>query len=239
MITVLVPGPVSVGETVELDADEAHHLRVRRAAEMRVALRDGRGLLGEGMLITTGRRAMVTVDRVAAVPAPAPLVLAVGAGDRERFAWLVAKSAELGVTRVVPLETERSKSVAGRLRDDQLLRLRRRALEAVKQSGAAWAPLLSDPASLERFLLEAEPGTGPGAWWLADVEGAPPPAVLSPELPVTVLIGPEGGLTPGERAAALAAGCLATALGPHTLRFETAAIAAAVTVNVARQRGAE
>lgn len=239
MITVLVPGPVSVGETVDLDADEAHHLRVRRAAEMRVALRDGRGLVGEGMLVTSGRRAAVTVERVAAVPPPPPLVLAVGAGDRERFAWLVAKSAELGVTRVVPLETERSKSVAGRLRDDQLLRLRRRALEAVKQSGAAWAPQVSDPASLERFLGEAGPGTGPGAWWLADGEGASPPAVLPPELPVTVLIGPEGGLTPDERGAALAAGCVAVGLGPHVLRFETAAIAAAVTVHTARRRGAE
>ena len=40
------------------------------------------------------------------VPRPAELTLAVGAGDRERFAWLVEKSVELGATTVVPLETE-------------------------------------------------------------------------------------------------------------------------------------
>lgn len=239
VITVLVPRPVPLGHTVELDADEAHHLRVRRAAETRVALRDGTGFVGEGILVTTGRRASVTVDQAATLPEPAPLVLAVGAGDRERFALLVVKSAELGVTRVVPLETERSKSVAGRLRDDQLLRLRRRALEAVKQSGAAWAPRVSDPVSLERFLSEAAPGAGAGAWWLADGEGAPPPAVLAPDLPVTVVIGPEGGLTEDERGAAVAAGCVAVGLGPHILRFETAAIASAVTVHIARRRGAE
>ena len=47
---------------------------------------------------------------------PPELTLAVGAGDRERFAWLVEKAVELGVTAIVPLETERTAGVATRLR---------------------------------------------------------------------------------------------------------------------------
>ena len=51
---------------------------------------------------------------------PAELTLAVAAGDRERFAWMVEKAVELGVTRIVPLETERTAGVATRLRDAHL-----------------------------------------------------------------------------------------------------------------------
>ena len=56
------------------------------------------------------------IESVEQVPPPPPLCLAVGAGDRDRFAWLVEKAAELGATRVVPLETERTAGVANRLR---------------------------------------------------------------------------------------------------------------------------
>ena len=70
----------------------------------------------------------------------AELTLAVGAGDRDRFAWLVEKAVELGVTAVVPLETERTAGVATRVATTQhLAKLRRQALEAIKQCGAAWA----------------------------------------------------------------------------------------------------
>ena len=41
-----------------------------------------------------------------------PLILAVGAGDRERFGWLVEKAVELGVTEVIPLNTVRTRHVA-------------------------------------------------------------------------------------------------------------------------------
>ena len=53
-----------------------------------------------------------------------------------------------------------------------------------------------------------------------------------------MIVGPEGGLTESERASAIEAGYTAVTLGPHMLRFETAAIAAAVVVEAARQRGA-
>jgi 16S rRNA (uracil1498-N3)-methyltransferase len=54
---------------------------------------------------------------------------------------------------------------------------------------------------------------------------------------MTVVIGPEGGLTDAERAGLVAAGYLPIVLGPHTLRFETAALAAAALATTARMRG--
>jgi 16S rRNA (uracil1498-N3)-methyltransferase len=55
--------------------------------------------------------------------------------------------------------------------------------------------------------------------------------------PATVIIGPEGGLTEDEVEMAVSAGYQPLALGPHTLRFETAALAAAAAITQARMRG--
>jgi 16S rRNA (uracil1498-N3)-methyltransferase len=226
---VLVPrGSARVGLTVPLDEEESHHLRVRRAATGEaVELRDGAGLAGEGVLEADGRAWAVSVTTAMTMPPASGLTLAVGAGDRERFLWLVEKATELGVSRIVPLESERTAGVATRLRPAHLEKLTRRALEATKQSGAYWSPDIGALESVEHFITQARSG----ARWLADGGGAAP--VLSPG-EITVVIGPEGGLSPSERDAALGAGWTPVSLGPNVLRFETAALAAAAHVAIAR-----
>ena len=140
MIRVLVDRDGSLRE------GEAHHLQVRRVEPgERVELRDGEGLVGTGTLRWNGKIWSVEVAEMDRVGPPPPLELAVGAGDRERFAWMVEKATELGVTVVVPLESERTAGVATRIRPQHLDRLRRHALEAVKQSGAAWASRVGLP----------------------------------------------------------------------------------------------
>jgi 16S rRNA (uracil1498-N3)-methyltransferase len=145
---------------------------------------------------------------------------------------MVEKAAELGVTRIVPLETVRTAGVASRLKGTHIGRLQRSAVEAIKQCGAAWAPGIENLVPLMKFL--GEPLTGNG--WRADQGGDAAPALLD-QTPLTVIIGPEGGLSDEEREAAVTAGYRPVALGRHTLRFETAAVAAAVAVNQARMRG--
>jgi len=221
------PGELQAGAEITLAEAEAHHLRVRRAAVGdAVRLLDGLGGLGSGMLTAAGTRATVRIDSVERVPAPPVLRLVVGAGDRDRFEWLAEKCAELGVTELLPLEAARSASVAGRVRPAHLDRLRRRAREAIKQSGAAWAPAVGDPVTVAE--LCAAPPEGPR--WLADAGGAPPPPATGEG--VTVVVGPEGGLTPEEISALAGAGFRPVRFGPHTLRFETAAVAAAVLARV-------
>ncbi len=234
MAVLFPPGLGAAGGRCRLDDDEAHHLRVRRAEPGEVvAVRDGAGSVGTGRLRRDRQEWEVEIESLELSPRPASLVLAVGAGDRDRFAWLVEKASELGVTTIIPLETERTAGVATRLRARYAEKLRRQALEVIKQSGAAWATAVEDLMSLDRFL--ESPASGQG--WLADPEGGPPPGRQAGD-PVTVVVGPEGGLTASERDAVISAGYRPTRLAAHTLRFETAAIAAAAAVNAARLRGA-
>jgi 16S rRNA (uracil1498-N3)-methyltransferase len=231
---VLVPqGGKALGKQVSLDESEVHHLRVRRAKDREsVEILDGAGLAGTGRLIQSGRQWLVEIRTAERRERPPETILAVAAGDRERFSWMVEKSVELGVTGIIPLETARSAGVASRLKEVHLRRLRRSALEAIKQCGAAWAPSVEEPVSLQELVRRA----GSGLRWLADAEGALPPTSLD-HGPLIAVIGPEGGLTEGERAALLAAGYQPIALGSHTLRFETAALAVAAAAAQARMRG--
>lgn len=234
VITVLVPPGVQPGRREPVDEGEQHHLRVRRAQPGEVVgLRDGAGLVGTGRLVAVERGWAVEVETAESHARPPELILAVGAGDRERFGWLVEKAAELGVTQVVPLETGRTGGVATRVRDQHLAKLRRQALEAIKQCGAAWALEVSAPVALAQFAERSKPGSR----WLADAAGKAPPATLD-RAPVTVVVGPEGGFSDEERATLTAAGFQPVALALHTLRFETAAVAAAAAVSTARLRGA-
>jgi len=233
VITVLVPPGAAAGRRERLEEGEQHHLRVRRAqAGELVGLRDGAGLVGTGRVVVAGRRWEVDVETADSRPRPPELTLAVGAGDRERFGWLVEKAAELGVTRVVPLETRWTAGVASKLREQHVAKLRRQALEAIKQCGATWATEVLAPVELAE--LAARPPSG--LRWVADAAGEAPPGTLD-GAPVTVVVGPEGGLSDEERATLAAAGFRPLALAPHTLRFETAALAAAAVVSTARLRG--
>lgn len=233
MITLLArPGSLVAGAAVRLEPEEEHHLTVRRAGpESAIELLDGAGTRAEGRLHQEGPRLTVRVERLTREPEPTATVLAVGAGDRERFGQIAEQSAQLGATRLVPLETLRSASVATRLRDTHLERVRRRARESIKQSGAAWAPVVDEPVPLADFLSRARVGPG----WLAEA-GGEPPAPLAAGEPLTVAVGPEGGFADEERALLLAAGFRPVRFGPHVLRFETAALAALTTAWLTRQR---
>jgi 16S rRNA (uracil1498-N3)-methyltransferase len=221
MIVLLDPAAPVDGQLAPLLEGEDHHLRVRRAHEGdRVELRDGAGLVGSGRLRRDGTGWRVEVEERGVVSRRPGVTLAVGAGDRDRFEWLSEKATELGVAALIPLETEFTSAVATRVRPQHVAKLRRRALEALKQCGAAWVPEISPPIPLA--ILLARPVAGER--WLADASGASATAV-GPA--ATVLVGPEGGFTPAERGAAVAAGFRPVRLSPYVLRFETAALAAA------------
>ena len=227
------PGGWEAGKRVSLEENEVHHLRVRRAKDGdAVEILDGAGLRGTGRLVQAGKEWAVAIQSVEREEPRAQLTLAVAAGDRERFSWMAEKAVELGVTNLVPLDTERTSGVASRLRAAHIGKLRRVVLEATKQCGAAWVPVVDPPESLSEFLSRPVPGHA----WLADASGGAAPAGLD-DAPLTVVIGPEGGFSAEERAALVSAGYEPMALGPNTLRFETAALAAAAVATTARMRG--
>ena len=234
MKTVLLPtGALTAHRGMPVSQEELRHLRVRRAEDGEaVRVCDGRGAVAEGRIEFSGPNAVVHLGMIEYVPPPAPLILAVGAGDRERFGWLVEKAVELGVTEVIPLDTVRTRHVATRLRTGHVERLTRRAREALKQCGGAWAPVVHCPIQFEAFLSSDRPGHK----WVADRTGAWPIRVPA-DTPITVAVGPEGGFTEGERERLAAAGYRPMRLGVSVLRFETAALVAAAHVSIQRRRG--
>lgn len=226
-------GSGEAGQRVSLAEKEVHHLRVRRARTHEgVEVLDGAGLIGTGQLVQVGTEWMVDIQTAERQTRQPDLTLAVASGDRERFIWMLEKAVELGVTAIIPLETERSATVATRVRGSHLDKLRRLALEATKQCGAAWAPEVWPPIPLAEFLARPIEGAG----WLADSAGDTPSARLNEE-PLTAVVGPEGGFTTEERDAILTSGYRPVRLGAHTMRFETAALAAAMAAVTARMRG--
>ena len=130
----------------------------------------------------------------------------------ERPEWAVQKLTEIGVDRIVPLQTARSvvRWPLGEA-DRQLDRLRRVAREAAVQSRRLWLPVVGPVTGLAEA-VGAESGVA-----LASPGGAPP-TLDHP----TVLVGPEGGWTDDE----LAWGAPTVSLGPTVLRTETAAVVA-------------
>ena len=233
MITLLAPpGSLTAGASVSLDATEAHHLRVRRGdAGDHLRLVDGLGRVGYGAVTLGSHGAYVTLERVEDAPFPPRLVLAVGAGEKDRFGWLAEKATELGVTDLVPIESDHTLSVASRVREGAIERVQRRATEALKQCGGTWAPKVHGNTPLDRFLTEAPAGRR----WVMDQRGAELPAHIGEDA-VTCLVGPEGGFTDEELASCERAGFVRVSLGGLVLRFETAALAAAAWVGIARGR---
>ena len=233
MRVLVPPGSAIIGQRTTLDESEVHHLKVRRArGDEGVEVLDGAGLSGTGVLVRQGTRWLVDIRSAERKPPQPELTLAVAAGDRERFTWMAEKAVELGVTRLVPLETGRTRGVASRIKLSHIEKLRRVVLEATKQCGAVWAPSVEQPVDISEFLAGSLRGNG----WLADPAGAVPAADLD-DTPLTILVGPEGGFSPEEREAILAAGYQAVSLGLNTLRFETAALAAAAIASTGRLRG--
>jgi 16S rRNA (uracil1498-N3)-methyltransferase len=98
-------------------------------------------------------------------------------------------------------------------------RWQRIAEAAVAQCGRSRPPRVEEPRQLAALLAGAA-----GARLVAEA-GAALPGAFDGGGGVTLLVGPEGGLTDRERAAAHAAGFVGIPLGPRTLRAETAALA--------------
>jgi 16S rRNA (uracil1498-N3)-methyltransferase len=135
---------------------------------------------------------------------------------QDRTDWAVAKLAELGVDRIVPLVCERTvaRSISATGGAKRMQRLRRIALEASMLARRLWLPEVDDPRPLAEALLVLAPAGG-----IALAEpGCDPPSLATP----VVLVGPEGGWSPRE----LSYGLPTVRLGDTILRVETAAVVA-------------
>lgn len=215
--------PLAPGVSVSLGEGVLHHVRVRRLGiGSRVALLDGHGHRAEGTLVRLSKAsATVEVEQVVVLPQLPPVHLLVPIADRDRMLWLAEKCAELGATSWRPVLYRRSRSVKPRGEGPTFAgKLRARMASALEQSGGAWLPAMYPEASLARAV-----GALPdGLRLVLDGQGS---AIMEQRLtaPVTIAVGPEGGLEDDELEEFERAGFTRVALGGHTLRFETAALA--------------
>ena len=212
-----------------LPATEAHHaahvLRLREGDA--VELFDGLGGSAVGRISRIGRReTTVTVDELRpAAPRPQPVIhLAFAMPKGARLDWLIEKATELGAASLRPVLFERSAVRADELSPAKRAKWLGHCIAAAKQSGLNFLPVLSEPADLASAAARAQPGL------YGDLAADSQPlaeaiARLAGSKAVTILVGPEGGITDGERETLRAAGLVAVHLGHTTLRIETAAIA--------------
>jgi 16S rRNA (uracil1498-N3)-methyltransferase len=157
-------------------------------------------------------------------PRAGPIVtLAVALPKGERQKWLVEKLTELGVARLIPLQTERGVAEATPAARG---RLERGAIEACKQCGRNTLLEIGAPRSVAEVAADMPPGV---RVVIADPGGAPLDArgLAAGATGLLALVGPEGGFTVAEIDAAERAGGIRASLGPLILRIETAAIALA------------
>jgi 16S rRNA (uracil1498-N3)-methyltransferase len=212
------------GGTVTLAEDAAHHIRVARVAVGEcIALRDGAGKAALGTLVKVSRSAaLVDVIETSEISRPAPIHLLAPVADRDRMLWLAEKVTELGVTSWRPLVWRRSKSVSPRGEGSMFQgKVRARMTAALIQSGGGWLPDIFPEATIERAVAAAPLGTR-----LLLAKDGEPIIGVPMTTPVTIALGPEGGMEPSERDAFIGAAFLPVKLGESTLRFETAGVAA-------------
>ena len=221
--------PFAAGAQATLGEEAAHHMRVRRLdVGQRVRLVDGAGHVGEGRLVRLAKSsATVEVEQVEARETPPAVHLLVPIGDRDRMLWLAEKATELGLTSWRPVSWRRSRSVSPRGEGPTFqARARARMASALEQCEGGWLPALYPDATVERAIA----ATPPGSRLLLDPGGAAI-ATLGPLVaPVTLALGPEGGMERDERDRLLEAGFAPAALAGNILRFETAGVAALAIV---------
>jgi 16S rRNA (uracil1498-N3)-methyltransferase len=219
-------------DSVALDVAEARHacevLRLREGALLETF--DGAGRRARGRLTRVSRAgAVVSVEEVMFAPrARCAVTLFQAVPKGKLFEWIVEKSTELGVSRIVPLITDRgiARFEAAEV-DKKCDKWRRVALEACKQCGQDWLPEVSEPVPLTAIsqgdfcpetlglVASLRPGaprasrvlTGAGA-----LRG------------VSLFVGPEGDFTPQEYDGLVGKGVQEITLGPRVLRVETAAL---------------
>jgi 16S rRNA (uracil1498-N3)-methyltransferase len=244
LATFVTPEPFASGQTVTLGEDEAHHIRVLRLeVGQQVGLLDGRGTRGRGALVRVAKRhAAVAVETISTVEPPPSVHLTLPVADRDRMLWLAEKATELAATSWRPVMFKRSKSVNPRGEGTTFQqKVAARMAGALGQSHGAWLPAMFPEANVERAIA----ATPEGPRLVLDMAGEPIGLLVAEAManarehgagflkPITIVVGPEGGMEPSELEGFKAAGFRPVSLGRTVLRFETAAVAALAVVRSA------
>lgn len=227
---------LSAGAEIELPETESAHIRVLRLkAGAALELFDNSGNFAKATLTADGRARIEELAQ--AVPKKSGrLILATAWPKGKRAATLVEKCSELGVDAILPIHWTRS-VVSKDSESEGIVRLRRIAAEAAKQSGRNDAPEILAEKSFELALRDLpgnavcvllDPQAGRG---LLEVLREHRSKIS--ESALALFVGPEGGFAPEELALAKTRGLISAQLVRSILRIETAALAACAMASAA------
>ncbi len=225
----MLAGPaLAVGAELQLPANASRHVQVLRLQPgQQITLFDGQGGEWGAEILAMDRKtvsvrlgAHLAVERELATE----VTLALGMPANERMDGLVEKATELGVACIQPLVCERSVlRLAGERAERKTAHWQAIAVSACEQSGRNRVPRVALPIGLRDWLRSAPGGR---RLLLSLALGVPPLARWADDgAAITVLSGPEGGLSPAEIALAEGCGFLPVSLGARVLRADTAPLA--------------
>jgi 16S rRNA (uracil1498-N3)-methyltransferase len=223
------PAALTSGARVELSDTAANHvarvLRLPVGAPL-ILFNGSGGEFAATLAVIDKRRVLVDVGSFQDEERepPLPIWLAQGVSRGERMDYTLQKAVELGVNRIIPLFTEHcGVQLQGERLEKRIKHWQGVVISACEQCGRNRIPPVETPATLTQWL--AMPGEGLRLVLAPDAESSLA-QLHAPSGPVTLLIGPEGGLSDQEIALAKQAGYVGLRLGPRILRTETAALAA-------------
>ena len=225
-IRLFVEHPLGAGQPVPLTHDQAHYLFgvMRLGVGAAVLLFNGRDGEWRADVAEAGKRGGILICVVQTKPLQMPpdLWLLFAPIKKARTDFIVEKAVEMGVARILPVQTQHTH--ADRIRQD---RLQAHAMEAAEQCGATVVPEVAELAGLERVLAGWD-NTRQLLWCDEALAGAETALAKGARgEPWAILIGPEGGFSDREQARLRGMPCVVPlSLGPRILRADTAAVAA-------------
>ena len=219
------------GQTLLLEESPSRHLSkvLRMTVGRELILFNGQGGEYTAVISTIGKKQVeVDVGEHKDIDRQSPMAinLAIGVSRGERFDWVLQKATELGVTCVTPLLTERTEvKLSGDRLQKKLQHWQQVVVSACEQCQRNQLPMIAAPQKLEHWLNEAGKDSESLKLVLHHRSDQSLGERQAPEK-LTLLIGPEGGLSETEITAAEAGGFSALTLGPRVLRTETAPVVA-------------
>jgi len=229
------PGPLDIGQTLDLPETLAHHvhvLRLQQGAELCLFNGDGGEYIAHLASIEK-RRATAVIKAFVARDAELPyaLTLAQALPEGSKMEWIIEKAVELGACAIQPLAAQRCVvRLSGERAAKKQAHWQGIIVAASEQSGRNRLARLAEVDDFSQWISQQDMHkrillSPRGTQSLSDWARHQPPQALS------LLVGPEGGFSVQEEDAAIARGALALSMGPRVLRTETAGLAALAALN--------
>ncbi len=223
--------PLAKGREITLPEQAGEHLarvlRLERGHPLVLFNGDGREYRAEiAQLAKRAVSANVLDDGTpAGRESPLRLTLAQGVARGEKMDLVLQKATELGITRIVPIISERTEVKLDAERTGRRLAHWQAVIAgACEQSGRTTLPILEAPQRLAHWAAALDAGAG--LRLALDPQGDVSPRSLPAFASATLVVGPEGGLSGQDLAILDQVDFLGLRLGPRILRTETAGLAA-------------